>query len=277
MNDDELKKLHYKILEIAEYFDCFCRENDIVYYLMGGSALGAIRHSGFIPWDDDFDVFMDYDNYNKLLKIIDDNLDKDRFYFQIENSEEWPMYFSKLRMNNTTFIEKDIKDRHMHHGIYIDIMCLNNTSKITAVRYLQYFAARMLNARALLKKGYDTDSTIKRLLLSISKYLINGFVKWLLLKIVRMFNSKETLLVGHFFGRAPFKKTSFPKTFLGRPRYTPFEHLSLPVPEFSENYLEVRYGKSYMDIPSDEEKAKYPSHAYIVDTSKSYERYMHRS
>ena len=63
-----IQKLQDKILEIMVYVDEFCRRNEIVYYLMGGSALGAIRHGGFIPWDDDLDIFMDYENYHKFIE-----------------------------------------------------------------------------------------------------------------------------------------------------------------------------------------------------------------
>lgn len=273
MNDIELKKLHEKILEIAEYFDDFCRENGIIYYLMGGTALGAMRHGGFIPWDDDFDVFMDHNNYDKFLRVVGEKLDQKRFYFQREDSQEWPLYFSKVRMNNTTFIEKDVKDIKMHHGIYIDIMCLNNTSEVTVIRYIQYFCARVLNTRVLATRGYTADSRLKKFFLQISKYTINSFVKKILLKIVRGLNDKESVFIGHFFGRAPFKKTSFPTKYLGTQRYVPFEHLMLPVPEYVEEYLKVRYGNKYMDIPSEEEKLKYPSHAYIVDIAKSYKEF----
>jgi lipopolysaccharide cholinephosphotransferase len=273
MNNIELKKLHNKILEIAEYFDKFCKENDIIYYLMGGTALGAMRHKGFIPWDDDFDVFMDYKNYSKLLDIVDEKLDKERFYFQKEDTKEWELYFSKLRMNGTTFIEKDVKDKEMHHGIYIDIMCLNNTTTLKPIRYIQYFSARVLNAGALANRGYITNSPIKKIFLFIGKYAIRGFIKKTLLNTVRGLNNKETECVGHFFGRAPFKKTSFPREYLGEPRYVPFENILLPVPKQVEKYLKVRYGDNYMELPSEEEKAKYPSHAYIVDTTKSYKEF----
>lgn len=273
MSELELKKLHQKILEIAMYFDQFCKENNIVYYLMGGSALGAIRHQGFIPWDDDFDVFMDYENYTKFLKVAETKLNVDRFYFQKEDTKEWPMYFSKIRMNGTTFIEKDIKNKDMHHGIYIDVMCLNNTSSNSLKRYIQYLCARVLNTKILASQGYITNSVMKKVAMAISKIIVNKVVKKILLHMVRRLNKKETALIGHFFGRAPFKKTSFPKKYLGEQRYIPFEDVRLPVMQEVENYLTIRYGKNYMDLPSDEIKNQYPSHAFIVDTEKSYKSY----
>jgi lipopolysaccharide cholinephosphotransferase len=277
MNDKELKLLHNKILEIASYLDSFCKENNITYYLMGGTALGAMRHKGFIPWDDDFDVFMDFENYNKFRKIAKDKLDTKKYYFQEEDTKEWPMYFSKIRINNTTFIEEDIKDNEMHHGIYIDIMCLNNTSSNKYIRYLQYFSARVLNTKALVEKGYITNSKIKKMALFLSKFLITKSIKKILLHFIRSFNQKETRLVGHFFGRAPFLKTSFLKAYLGEPRYVKFEDLILPVPSNVEEYLKVRYGDKYMELPSEETKMQYPSHAYIVDTMKCYKEYMNES
>ncbi len=274
MTDETLVKLQNKILEIVEYFDEFCKVNNIIYYLMGGSALGAMRHHGFIPWDDDFDVFMDRENYIKFLKIAEEKLDIKRFYLQEENTEEFPLYFSKIRMNGTTFIEKDTKDRDIHHGIYIDIMCLNNTSKNKFIRYCQYFSARVLSARALAEQGYITESKSKKVALLIVKYSVNGFIKKSFLKIVRSFNHKKSDCVGHFFGRAPFSKTSFPSNYLGKQRYVAFKHLQLPVPEKVEEYLTVRYGEKYMEMPSEEVKAQYPSHAYIVDINRCYKKYL---
>lgn len=112
MNVD-IKDFQYKILEIAFYFDEFCKKYDIEYYLMGGSALGAVRHHGFIPWDDDFDVFMTFNNYHKFLHYASIHLDTEKFHLQRENSTEWPLFFSKLRMNGTTCIEKGYNKMHL--------------------------------------------------------------------------------------------------------------------------------------------------------------------
>ena len=142
---------------------------------------------------------------------------------------------------------------------------------------MQYLAARIINIRALYDKGYITNNIYKKILINISPYIINKYIKNNLLNFVRILNSKKTFLVGHFFGRAPFKKTSFPECYLGKPRYVQFEHLLLPVPQEVGKYLEVRYGNKYMDLPSEDEKKKYPSHAYIIDVNKNYQFYWNES
>jgi lipopolysaccharide cholinephosphotransferase len=158
----DIKTLQNKILEIAKYFDAFCREHGIVYYLMGGSALGALRHKGFVPWDDDFDVFMTYDNYKKFFDAAQKDLNTSEFYLKKENTPEWPLFFTKLRMNGTTLIEKDTQNRKMHKGIYIDIMCLNNVSDNKAYAYLQYVSAVLLSANALYIRGIVFCGTFRK-------------------------------------------------------------------------------------------------------------------
>lgn len=248
----DIKVLQNKILEIALYFDEFCRQNDIEYYLMGGSALGAVRHQGFIPWDDDFDVFMTYENYQKFLRCAREKLDTNRFYLQEENTKEWPLFYTKLRMNNTLFLEPDTKDRKMHKGIFIDIFCLYNISDSNFIAGIQFLAAKMLAAKSLSQRGYASASFGKKILMAIARVFVS---KKLMIKIVKSQMKKQTNRVGQLFGKAKFKRAIFPRYYLGKPRYVLFENHYLPVPEYVEDYLTHVFG-DYMKLPSQEEIEK---------------------
>ncbi|EJT5931355.1 phosphorylcholine transferase LicD [Clostridium perfringens] len=253
MSEVKIKDVQEKILEIIVYFDDICRMNGIEYYLMGGSALGAIRHEGFIPWDDDLDVFMTYDNYKKFISVFREQLDTDRFYLQEEATEEWPLYFSKIRMNGTIFMESNNIGRNMHNGVFIDVFCLNNVANNKLISYIQYVAARVLTAITLSRRGYFTNNKKKLVAIKLARILDSKVMEKLLIKIVRSNNKKSTKYVGHFFGKAKFKNSYFPKIYLGKPRYVKFENLMLPVPNKVEEYLKDRFG-DYMMIPSKEEQ-----------------------
>lgn len=272
MRNVDIVALQNKILEIAVYLDEFCQKYDITYYLMGGSALGAVRHQGFIPWDDDFDVFMTHDNYLKFIDACKKYFDTERFFLQEENTTEWPMFFTKLRMNGTTFIEPDTKNKKMHKGVYVDVMCLNNVFDNRIYRYLQYLCARLISAETLGQRGYITDSKKKKIVIFFSKLFIRGVVKNILIGFVRSLNNIDTKDVGHFFGKARFKHTSFPRDYLGIPKYIKFSTSFLPVPEKVEKYLTLRFG-DYMKMPDEKTKSEYPIHAEFVDLDKDYKEY----
>lgn len=269
-----MDEIHSKILEIITYFDKFCKENNITYYLMGGSALGAIRHNGFIPWDDDLDVFMEYDQYHKFLSLAKDKLDSN-FYLQTENTLEWPGLFSKLRINNTTFIEDGYEmPPFAHQGFFIDIMCLYNTPSNKFLRYLQYFLGRIIIVKSQYKKKYHTSNPIKKIAMVSVNMVVTDKLQSYLFRIFKLWQKKETKYVGHFFGRASFSKTSFPRIWLGQQRYVKFENSKLPVMDEVDKYLSLRYGMHYMEMPDKKTIDSYPSHAKIVDPYNDYKKYI---
>ena len=124
---EERSALQKRLLHILREFDRICKKHNISYMLFAGSTIGAARHKGFIPWDDDVDVAMLRSEYERFLEIAPSELDDNIYYLQKEFSAHWPMFFSKLRMNNTACIERYIpKDPKVHQGIYIDIFPVDN-------------------------------------------------------------------------------------------------------------------------------------------------------
>ena len=100
----ELRHLQNVILSIMKDMDKLCQENGIEYYLLGGSAIGAIRHKGFIPWDDDLDIIMSHDNYDKFIEVCKTKLDTNKYYLQ-EGGKDWPLCFSKIKLHGTRLEE----------------------------------------------------------------------------------------------------------------------------------------------------------------------------
>ena len=122
----DLQHLQQVILVIAKDIDSLCRENGIEYYLLGGSAIGAVRHKGFIPWDDDLDIVMDAKNYDKFIKVCREQLDTNKYYFQ-EGLVDWPMPFSKVKLKGTVFEEPSgFVNEAGERGIYVDVFKVEN-------------------------------------------------------------------------------------------------------------------------------------------------------
>lgn len=275
-----MKEIQDCILSIVKDIDIFCRENNISYYLMGGSALGAMRHKGFIPWDDDLDIFMTVDNYKEFLEMFDKKAPKDKrfqkYFLQKENTKEWPLLLSRVCLNGTTMISDEFKfNLRQHHTVFVDIMCLYSAPKNDTVRWFQYMTAQLLRVNALALSGFPNESLAKRIALKISKVVVNSVTRPLLIKYVHRYEGKNTEFMGHYFGRARFRRTSFLRSYLGsKPRYVPFEDTELPVFENVEEYLVARFGDKWMEMPSQETKDQYPIHGNSVDLEKDYTEYM---
>lgn len=244
----ELRHLQMVILSIIKDIDELCRNNGIEYYLLGGSALGAIRHKGFIPWDDDLDIIMDHKHYEKFIKVCREQLDPNKYYIQ-EALVDWPMLFSKIRLKGTYFEEPGAygtdKDKR---GIFLDVFKLDNAPCSLFKKKLQYVCGKYVLCYCLLERGYKEASIKKRILMDLAYPLKFKPLRNFLIHQLIKYNNLETSEYGTFGERYRFKATFYKKKLFGKPLYVPFEDMMLPVPEKYDEMLTQLFG-DYMTPP----------------------------
>ncbi|MBO5323398.1 MAG: LicD family protein [Oscillospiraceae bacterium] len=267
----ELHKEHQQALcVLLEEFDRVCKALDIPYMLFAGTMLGAVRHQGFIPWDDDVDVILLRKDYDRLLKEAEQVLDSEKFYLQKEFSEHWPMFFSKLRLNNTTCLEKyHPKDPQIHQGVYIDIFPCDNCAKTGFGRKLQFLASKIVIAKALYKRGYETNSKRKKCFMQLCRLLPNK----LFLAITKGGKADSAKVHSFLGGSSSYRKSVYPrKCFLEHTQAT-FEGKQYSVSAKYDRLLHILYG-DYLRIPP-EGNRRCKQHAILIDLENSYEQYAH--
>lgn len=260
---NELQKIQ---LSMLKDFDAVCQKHRISYQLFSGTALGAVRHKGFIPWDDDIDVVMLREDYERFFDSASKELDSNKYYVQREFSEHWPMFFSKLRLNGTTYIEKyHSHDARIHQGIYIDIFPCDNLSDSRLMQKLQYSASKIVIAKSLYTRGYETNSTVKKCFMQFCRILPTEPFKRLCIRR----NDSSSLKVHTFFGGGKkFERSIFLREWFEQSVKMRFEDSEFPVSAHYDEMLRVMYG-DYMVMPTLEQRVC-KRHAAIVDINKPY-------
>ena len=127
--DIDFEALKKKELEILKNFISCCEKMNLTYYIAFGTLLGAIRHKGFIPWDDDVDVCMPREDYDRFIREGGKYLPENYFIQTMESDPKYALNFAKLRDSNTTLFEKHVIDVDINHGVFIDIFPLDGYIK----------------------------------------------------------------------------------------------------------------------------------------------------
>ena len=253
---------------MAKFVDKICKDNNIQYYLMYGTCLGAVRHKGFIPWDDDFDVGMTYENYLKFIKVMENQNSK--YVIQtIDNDKEYNRLYAKVRDTATTYIEKGNESRNMIQGLYIDIFPIvgfpNNKflqkkfkfeRAMAMYPYTNMIKNKVMNIVAkVIYFGRDFKKVSKKYQKRIVKYDVNSCD--LVISICSNYYEKEIMN----------------KEIYGNPSIVKFEDTNFPIPEKNDLYLTKIYG-NYMEIPSKEQIEKMQHPVYKIDLENSYKKYI---
>lgn len=260
-----IQDLHKGLLKIVCEVHRICEENNIKYFMMAGTMLGAVRHKGFIPWDDDIDIGMTYDNFQKFISVfsqmnhpwLTSNLPLEKSY----------RYYLKLYDKNTTLIESYEKDAP--HGIFIDIFPIVYGGDSYAHAKIEFYCSSLVNAMITRKRYSLNETGIKnRLVGFVSKYISEDFLIKALLNRYNKLSRKRTKLYT-ILGSSMFADT-FPVEV--------YENLQLYVFEDTKLYGVVEYDRylsnifgNYMELP--EESKRVPKHIYYLDLNRSYLEY----
>ncbi len=248
----QLKKIQSIQLEIAKEFIRICDKFNLQYFLVGGSLLGAVRHKGFIPWDDDLDLGMLRDDYKKFIKCCNNELNQ-KFYLHchVTDSKYW-LPFAKLKKKNTFFDENAIKNLQTNKGIYIDIFPLDYVGDTNELKVkIQAKCIKYLGTVILLKRGINLPNASKlryKLLHIIFKPFSIKILAKIQEKIMSISNKTKPTYLVSFGSHYGYKKETMPID-----KYFPlteleFGDIKFNVPKDYDFVLSKLFG-DYMTLP----------------------------
>ena len=266
MTPEQSAKLKEVQFEMLKVFAEICEKEKLTYWLIAGTALGAVRHKGFIPWDDDADLVMFRDEYERFREAW--LLDPPEGYF-FQDTKTDPGYhikITKIRKNNTAFVEPQVKNEQMHHGIFVDIFVLDDYVKNPFLRRVtEYITMFDYNAT----RNYRPESGMRKYLYPITNRIFKGekIFRFWMDKVFPKLRKDETMCsdIASFTNshRYDFKREWFQK---GKRLF--YDGMLLNLPENTHEPLRVCYG-DYMTPPPPEKQVS--NHKlYALSFEKEY-------
>lgn len=253
-----VRQLQLKLLEIMKEIDRVCKKNKINYFLADGSCLGAIRHKGFIPWDDDMDIGMSRKDFKRFIKALDKDLNSNFVYHCYEKSKKYPVAWPamKIRMKNTYIREMNVLLPNTCRdcdGIFIDIFIYDYMSESKILDFpLRFLNTLLMPIIVLFENIYINPIPLKEW------YRFNARLYGKLCKKSSYFADEITWVF-------QYKRYKFSDIY--PTKLMNFEGIKLPVPGNYDQYLKKTYGNNYMIPPK--ESNRYAKHTLDINLESS--------
>lgn len=271
---EKVKKLWVVLLDLLNEFDKVCKKHNLRYFLAYGTLIGAVRHKGFIPWDDDIDLFMPRDDYEKLLEIGENEF-KYPYFFQTPYTDKGTYFsFLRIRNSNTTMIDKAFIYEKFNQGCVLDIFPLDNcVLEGSHERYNTIKELIIENATYMrLNNPFPSEKEMERKKKYLCKKRNQLEVNEKIHHIASQFNSISTkYVIAGTNTMSPIEKETFPKSAFEKSIIIDFYGIKVPIPAGYDEVLKATYG-DYMQMPHESER--YFRSNFIIDMDIDYKSYL---
>ena len=271
LSSEKIAKLKNIEIDILKEFVSVCNKLNLRYYIIAGTLIGAIRHGGFIPWDDDIDIAMPRDDYEKFISQGQALLPSYLFIQTSKTDPEYAFNYAKIRNSNTTFMEESNRNLHINSGVFVDIFVLDNFPEgILRRKYIMFKDKVYLTAigkvfyRKSISKGLRLRQRITDLLFK-SPYDARN-------KRERYISSFKKSALVHNFSSIYSEKEIVPWQWYGEGVAVDFEGIKVNAPAEYDLLLRHIYG-DYMKLPPEEKRVSHHT-TDVIDLDKSYTNYI---
>ncbi len=260
MNMDEFKKLQSVQMEIMDEVHRICCEHQIVYYIIGGTALGAVRHGGFIPWDMDIDIAMPRADYERFAEVCQTALSPRYIYRDYKNTHDFMHPHALVCIRNTFLSTKFdyMNPSEENLGIFLDVFPLDVAPEQKELQEQHVKDIEKVKRRKYLRRGYIYRAGLKQ---KIVKKVISSLLFFYNIDklnedfdaVCRRYEDTDSSLLCSMSSHYRYSKQCMPATVYGTPQLVDFEDRQYYAPEQLDDYL-TRIFKDYMTLPPEKER-----------------------
>ncbi|MGN1187356.1 MAG: phosphorylcholine transferase LicD [Lachnospiraceae bacterium] len=267
---DQLKHLQKLEMEILGDFKRICDENNLTYFGYAGTGIGALRHKGYIPWDDDIDISMPRKDYERFMELVTEQMGDKYEVLNTETDINYPLATTRLVLKGTRFREYSMKDVDCNWGIFLDLYALDNAADgwfaYQRQMWSAWFWGKLLILRSI-PRPYLYVHGITAKLVTAACVAVHHIMKWMGISkewlyrkresANRRYENVETKRIAYFCDPLPYTNT-FSVDDIYPLRELPFEDGTLPFPNHLEQLLTKMYGDYMTPPPVEKRKTHFP-------------------